>query len=89
MDLVLPLKRKWFEQIKDGTKKFEYRVYNDFWKKRIEGKTFDRIILTLGYPKKDDDSRRVIRPWRGYTVETINHEEWNYFPEKVFAIMVN
>ena len=33
--LTLPLKRKWFDLIKDGTKKEEYRSINSYWIKRL------------------------------------------------------
>lgn len=86
MDLVLPLKRKWFEAIKAGEKVEEYRLANDYWCRRLEGKGFDRVILTLGYPRRDDHSRRIIRPWRGYQMKTIVSEEWGNVPKMVFAI---
>ncbi len=64
--LHLPLKKEWFDKIKDGSKLWEYREKTPYWIKRIQGKTFDNIIGTLGYPKKGDDSRRLERPWKGY-----------------------
>lgn len=33
--LTLPLKRKWFETIRDGVKLEEYREMSDYWKKRL------------------------------------------------------
>ncbi|MBY3434794.1 ASCH domain-containing protein [Rhizobium laguerreae] len=88
-DIVLPLKREYFEAIKNGTKTEEYRDYdNTFWRKRIEGKSFDRIILTLGYPKADDTSRRLVRQWRGYEIKTITHPHFGNVPTTVFAIDV-
>lgn len=88
MDLILPLKRKWFEQIKAGTKHFEYRLDNDYWRKRLVNRDYDNIIFTLGYPKKDDKSRRIIKPWFGYEMKEIIHEEWGNVPKKVFAIKI-
>ena len=85
-DLVLPLKRKWFDAIQAGIKLEEYRLDNDYWRKRLIGKTFGRIILMLGYPKRDDHAKRIIKPWRGYTMKTIESQEWNDEPRKVFAI---
>lgn len=88
MDLVLPLKRKWFEQVKAGHKPEEYRLDNDYWRKRLIGKQFNRVILTLGYPKRDDHERRIVLPWRGYEMKTIISEEWNQKPQRVFAIQL-
>ena len=87
--LQLALKREYFEAIRDGKKLFEYRLYNDYWRKRIEGKDFDEIVLTLGYPKKTDMSRRITRPWKGYIFPTITHKQFGDKPVKVFAIIVN
>ena len=90
--LHLPLKREYFEAIKAGTKKFEYRLYNTYWKKRlfkIEYSPVDKIVLMSGYPKRGDTSRRIERPWRGYKVKTITHPEFGDKPVKVFAIRVN
>ena len=86
MDLILPLKRKWFEKIKAGEKPEEYRLDNEYWRKRLVGKTFDRVIVTLGYPKRDDNERRIIFPYRGYEMKTIVSEEWQGKPQRVFAI---
>ena len=86
MDLILPLKRKWFEQIKAKIKPEEYRLDNEYWRKRLIDKTFDRVILTLGYPKRDDMERRIILPWRGYEMKTIVSDEWQNIPKRVFAI---
>jgi len=86
-DIRIPLKRKWYEQIVAGTKREEYRLYNDYWRKRLEGRTYRNIIFTLGYPKADDESRHHVVPWRGYVLKTITSEEWNNEPKSVFAIL--
>lgn len=49
--LYLPLKAVYFDQIRTGTKSEEYRLVTPHWSKRLEGRDYDRIILTLGYPK--------------------------------------
>lgn len=87
-DLVLPLKAEYFNAIKAGTKPEEFRLCTPFWKKRLEGKTFARIVLTLGYPKADDAARRLVRPWRGYRITTITHPHFGPNPVEVFAIDV-
>lgn len=33
--LTLPLKKKWFDMIKSGEKKEEYREITDYWRKRL------------------------------------------------------
>ena len=84
--LTLPMKRQYFDEIKAGTKTVEYRLYNNYWKKRISNKNFDNIELTLGYPERSDASRRITKPWRGFWVETITHPQFGDTPVKVFAI---
>ena len=89
MNLILPLKRKWFEEIQDGMKKEEYRLYNEYWCKRLIGKSFNKIIITLGYPNKNNKDRRIEFPWNGYEIKHIVSEEWGLKKKKVFAILLN
>jgi len=88
MDLHLNLKKEYFDAIKSGKKRFEYRLFNDFWKKRLIGKPFKSIVIKLGYPKKNDKNRTIIRKWQGYEVKTINHSFFGSKPVRVFAIRV-
>ncbi len=88
MDLILPLKRKWFDQIKAGIKPFEFRLNNEYWQKRLIGKTYDKVIFTLGYPKRDDTERRIVKPWAGYEMQTVISEEWDNEPKDCFAIRI-
>lgn len=71
--LTLSLKRKWFDIIKDGIKKEEYREIKPYYEKRFleplssrlfrKGETwvkqFDTLVFTLGYPKANDTERRI------------------------------
>jgi hypothetical protein len=86
--LTLPLKAEYFNAIKAGTKTVEYRLTTPYWRKRIEGKEFDLVQLTLGYPERDDLSRRLYCEWQGYTIETIQHTHFGTEPVEVFAINV-
>ena len=86
--LVLPLKGVYFDQIRAGVKPWEFRERTAFWRKRLEGKTFDTITLTLGYPNADCAERRMVLPWRGYELQTIQHEHFGPQPVEVFAIRV-
>ena len=89
-DLILPLKREYFEAIRDGTKTEEYRLCTPHWQKRLASQTdgYDRIVLTLGYPARDDQTRRLVRQWRGYTIKTIMHPHFGPEPVQVYAIPV-
>lgn len=41
-DLVLPLKREYFEHIRDGLKLEEFWLCNPYWAKRLEGREYGR-----------------------------------------------
>jgi hypothetical protein len=87
--LTLPLQKLYFDQIQSGEKIEEYRLRTDYWAKRLEGRDYDRIILTLGYPRADDMSRRIERPWRGYVLKQISHPHFGYDLIEVYAIDVS
>lgn len=86
--LHLPVKRIYFEDINFGSKDFEFRKVTPYWKTRLEGRVFDEVHIKLGYPKADDYSRILIRPWQGYELRTITHPEFGPDPVLVFAICV-
>lgn len=87
--LHLNLKGEYFDQIKNGTKLEEYRLYNDYWKKRLIDRHYDQIILKRGYPRGDDLEKQCVREWAGFSVKTITHPHFGVDPIKVFAIKVN
>lgn len=87
--LHLSLKREYFDAIRDGSKLEEYRLCKPYWAKRLEGRTYDSIVLTWGYPSKEDSGRRLVRAWRGYVVkENFVHPHFGPKPVTVFAINV-
>lgn len=87
--LHLNLKADYFDQIKAGVKLHEFRLHNDYWRKRLLGRTFDGIVLKKGYPKTGDSERTLERPWRGFEVREIDHPHFGSAPVSVFAIKVN
>ena len=88
-DLTLALNGIYFDQIKAGTKTEEFRLRTDYWRKRLEGRSYDRVILTRGYPTRDDHDRRLTLPWRGYRETTLTHPHFGPEPVEVFAIKVS
>lgn len=84
--LTLNLKREYFEQIKLGIKTEEYRLCTPYWTKRLEGKIFSKVIIKLGYPRKDDKGKEMIFPWNGYKIKTISHKHFGEEPVEVYAI---
>lgn len=85
-DLVLHLKREYFDQIASGEKAEEYRLITPYWSKRLEGRRYDFIVLLCGYPPRDDNKRRVVRSWKGCERKTITHKHFGKSPVEVFAI---
>lgn len=88
-NLQLALKSEYFDAIKSGEKVEEFRLYNDYWKKRLVGRDYKQIILTKGYPKRDDESRKMYFQYSYYKVKTITHPHFGDEPVKVFAIRVD
>ena len=60
-NLQLAVNGKYFDQIKNGEKTEEYRLFNVYWKKRLINRTYDRLIITRGYPLSEfkNDSERA------------------------------
>ena len=86
MWLTLPVKTEYFNAIKSGEKVEEYRLITDYWKKRLVGREYEGIIITLGYPKKTDESRRLSFQWRGYQITKLQHRHFGRDTVYVFAL---
>ena len=89
MNLQLALNSQYFDEIKSGEKKEEFRLCTDYWKKRLVGREYDYLILTKGYPKKDDASRKMQFKYDGYEIKEINHPHFFKKPALVYAIRIN
>lgn len=87
-DIRIAVRREYFEQIQAGTKILEYRLANDYWKKRLIGRHYDTVTITLGYPKKGDKDREITTPYKGHHVTQIEHKEFGHEGAIVFAIPV-
>lgn len=87
--LQLAVNGEYFDQMKCGNKKFEYRLVNEYWKKRLVGREYDLLIITKGYPCADDKERRIEMPYHGYEMQTITHKHFGDEPVDVFAIIVD
>lgn len=68
-DLHLNLKGEYFHAIRAGKKVEEYRLYNDYWRKRLEGREYERLIIKLGYPASHEAHRIINLPYFGYEVK--------------------
>ena len=87
--LHLAMKGQYFDEIRSGEKPEEFRLCTPFWAKRLEGRDYDEIQLTRGYPAKGDVERHMTRPWRGWQRKTITHPHFGPDPVEVYAIRVN
>ena len=85
-NLHLALKKAYFLAIQSGAKTVEYRLATPYWSRRLANREYEQISLTMGYPSRDDQSRRLLRPWRGCVKQTIVHPHFGDLPVTVFAI---
>lgn len=87
--IVIPVNGIYFDQIKSGEKVEEYRLANAYWARRLEGRSYDEVELTRGYPARDDGERRLVRRWKGFVRKTIAHPHFGDAPVEVYAIDVS
>lgn len=78
--LVLHVKKIWFDKIKSGKKKIEYRKYNDYWRTRLLNKKYSSILILCGYPKKNGlgqypENKALAFNWDGYRVNDMTHPD--------------
>lgn len=85
-NLTLNLKKEYFEEIKKGIKKEEYRLCTPYWKKRIENKSFEKIIIKMGYPKNTEFEKILYFNWNGYEKKKIKHKHFGSSEVEVYAI---
>lgn len=76
----------YYDDFESGRKKHEFRIYNDYWIKRLVGRTYEAVIIAKGYPKRGQADRRQVFKWKGYDIRTIIHPHFGSKPVKVFAI---
>lgn len=86
--LHLSVKGEYFHEIVEGYKPEEYRLCTPYWSKRLISRSYTRIEIAKGYPKKGDTERRIVRKWAGFTIKTIQHDHFGPDPVTVFAINV-
>ena len=96
--LTLSLKKQWFDMIKSGEKKEEYREINRYWIARLVSAMvpltgtvlsftdFDSLVFTLGYPKAGDTERRLTFKNPKIRVGT-GRSEWGAEPGKNYFVI--
>jgi len=85
--LHLHVRRIYFNQIKEGSKKLEYRRRNKFWSK-ILYQFYDEVWIYDGYPPAGEKDRILKFNYKGYAEHTIQHEHFGPEPVEVFAIIL-
>ncbi len=64
--LQLTLHRRWFAEIAAKKKRIEYREQNPYWRKSLEGRTYDEIKFRNGYARNAPEMRVTFRGLRRY-----------------------
>lgn len=81
--LQMTLKKRWFDMIKAGVKKEEYREIKAYWEARLVGQEYDAIEFVNGY---SPSSPRFTIEYFGYTIGQ-GREEWGGIPgQNVFRL---
>lgn len=88
MNIQLAVKAIYFDAIKQGTKFYEFREHNDYWSKRLLGRDYERLIITNGYPSKEDLEKRFECDYTGFIVKHLTHPHFGNKRIKVFAIRI-
>lgn len=86
--LTLRLKAVYFHDIANEVKPWEYRLATPYWQKRIAGRQYDYVLLTLGYPPRSNLDHQMLKPWRGYVEQPLVHPHFGSDTVDVFAIDV-
>lgn len=71
MTLHLKLKQRWFREILAGTKRREFRRMTDYWRTRLEGRTYERVCFRNGYAP---DSPLMEVEWLGLEIAEYDRE---------------
>lgn len=86
--LQVAVEQQYFDAMLSGEKTEEYREANQYWTRRLEGKEFDKVVVTWGYPSKTDKKRRIEMPFTGIEKKPILHPHFGYDPIEVYAIKI-
>ena len=97
--LVLPIKRKWFDMIRSGEKKEEYREIKSYWTSRFIGKEFDFEDLPKEFCRQTPNYLITVIIKNGYRKDSPKikckcklkigqgKEEWGAEPGKEYYIL--
>ena len=85
--LTLPIKKKWFDMIKSGEKKEEYREIKKYYITRfatlgVGDNSTHEIIFKNGYLKNSPQIKCKVKIEQGY-----GKEEWGAEPNKLYYVL--
>lgn len=92
--LTLTLSRKWFDLIKSGEKKEEYREIKPYWNKRLLDKSesfsifteYDEVEFTLGCPRKNETDKRITFA-KPHIRISHGRPEWGAKPDTLYFVI--
>ena len=84
--MTLHVEGRYFDQIRSGEKREEYRLVTPYWTKRLVGRHYDNVVIVWGYARNDDADKRLVFPWRGYEQRVIVHPHFGDKPVSAFVI---
>lgn len=87
MKLHLHVKTEYFDAVKRGEKKFEYRLVNEYWTKRLIRRDYEGIVYYNAY--KPGTKNQIEFPWHGFEIKEITHPHFGLFQVDVFAIRLD
>lgn len=87
MKLHLHVKSCYFEEIKAGVKKHEYRLANEYWRKRLLGRSYDAVVIYNAY--KPGPENRLEFPWNGVgLIANFTHPHFGAESVTVYSVPV-
>lgn len=81
--VTMPIKRKWFDMIRSGEKKEEYRTIGNYWRKRLLENKVKCLKLINGYGR---DRPYIIVELRGIK-EGVGRKEWGAVPGEIYFVL--
>lgn len=83
--LRLAVRKKYFEEIKTGIKKEEYREIKPYWINKL-ATNYDEVWITCGYLKNSETNKILKFKYNGFDIKKIKHEEFGGTEVEVYAI---
>lgn len=87
-NLILHVRKIYFDQIKSGEKTEEYRIPSPYWCNRFseDKPPFEKVLIACGYPSKTDTDKWISFPFSGIQEKLVTSPEFGKKPVWVFAI---